>query len=97
MNIAQHATNILEAWKFQDRSSLGIALESASVSCKAAQAASRLESEREEMLQSIVEHLRLLADGNQLPDPSKNSGALTLLSHLSSDARNRGYETTGNP
>ena len=84
MTIAQHATNILEAWKFEDPSSLGAALESASHAQSRQRASSNLENEQGEMLESIVEHLRRLASRNELPDAGKRNGALTLLSHLSS-------------
>ena len=83
MNVAQHAANILEAW--HNSSELGAALESAS-SLRSARPASNLESERGEMLESIVDHLRQLASRNQLPEPGRRNGALILLSHLSSGA-----------
>lgn len=91
MNIAQHASNILEAWKVRDTSGLGAALETASASCKAAPSVSRLENEKEEMLQSIVEHLRGLSSVNDLPDQSKGSGAIALLYHLSSSSQQRKF------
>jgi hypothetical protein len=84
MTIAQHATNILTAWKFDDPSGLGAALESASSAQSGQRPSSDLEHEQGEMLESIVEHLRQLASRNELPDPGKRNGAVTLLSHLSS-------------
>ena len=89
MNIAQHASNILEAWKVRDTSGLGAALETASASCQRAPSVSRLENEREEMLQSIVEHLRGLSSANDLPDQSNGSGAIALLYHLSSSSQQK--------
>jgi len=86
MTIAQHATNILDAWKVQDGSVLGAALESASNPRAGRYFASRLESEQGEVLESIVDHLRALASRNELPRPAGRSGALALLSHLSSTA-----------
>ncbi|HEY7211872.1 MAG TPA: hypothetical protein VH477_16490 [Bryobacteraceae bacterium] len=83
MNVAQHASNILEAW--HNSSKLGAALESAS-GFKMNRPVSNLESERGEMLESIVDHLRQLASRNELPEPGRRNGALTLLSHLSSGA-----------
>ena len=84
MNSAQHASNILEAWRYMDRSGLGTALDRAAASFGGTQSISRFESEREEMLQSIIEHLRGLSSTNALPDCAGGSGAVTLLSHLSS-------------
>ncbi len=87
MNTARHASNILEAWRYRDDCGLGTALERAAASYTDSEAGSHFESEREEMLQSIVEHLRGLSRTNTLPEYSRGSGAVTLLSHLSSEAR----------
>ncbi len=89
MNTAQHAGKILEAWSFADRSSLDDALDGASVSCSSVRSISRFEFEKQEMLQSIVEHLRNLESHGELPECSQGSGAMTLLCHLSS---NLGHE-----
>jgi len=83
MNTAQLANNILAAWKYQDRSGLGTAIDNALTSCKTGSSTSGVESEREEMLQCIAERLRTLANRDELPVASKGSGALALLSHLS--------------
>ena len=98
MTTAQHANNILDAWRFQDHSTLGAALESASNSRVVP--TSGLESERGELLESIVEHLRKLSSQDQLPAAAGRNGALALLSHLSSpanaarvDAFNQGGKT----
>lgn len=85
MNVAQHASNILDAW--HNAPSLEAALESASHARIATRPDSNVESERGELLESIVDHLRLLASRNELTDPAKRNGALTLLSHLSAGAR----------
>ncbi len=85
MNAAQHASQILQAWKFRDVSNFETALDSAFASCAAPRPHSHLESEREEVLQSIVEHLRAIKREGRLPEYSRVSGARTLLSHLSSD------------
>ncbi len=87
MNTAQHACNILQAWKQSDRPGLEIALNSASHSCTAATTISRLELEKQEVLESIVQHLRELDSGNISLQCSRGNGALTLLSHLSSDLK----------
>ncbi|HLH01606.1 MAG TPA: hypothetical protein VKX25_02465 [Bryobacteraceae bacterium] len=84
MTIAQHATNILDAWKLQDYSGLGAALDSASVS-RTSQKAAGIESERGEVLESIVDHLRQLANREVIPAPAGRNGALSLLAHLSLD------------
>jgi hypothetical protein len=86
MTIAQHATNILDAWKVRDVSVLGAALESASNAHAGRYSASRLENEQGEVLESIVDHLRALASRNEMPRPAGRNGALALLSHLSSTA-----------
>ena len=66
MTASQHAINILDAWKVQDQSGLGAALESASRS-RAVPASSRLESERGELLDSIVDHLGSHLKSDQVP------------------------------
>ena len=81
MNTAQHACNILQAWNRSDRPGLEIALNSAWISCSAPESISRLEFEKQEVLESVVEHLR----SNNSLQCSRDNGALTLLSHLSSD------------
>jgi len=86
MTIAQHASNILEACKFDGQRGLGAALDSASRSGAGEGAASGWESERSELLESIVDHLRQLASRNEVPNSTGRSGALALLSHLSSTA-----------
>ncbi len=84
MNSAEHAGEILQAWRFHDRSGFTTALDSAFVSCTAVRSISRFESECREVLQSVVEHLRTLDNRGEFPDHSKGSGASALLSHLSS-------------
>lgn len=85
LTASQYAMNILDAWKAQDQSGLGAALEAAS-SLRAVPASSRLESERGELLESIVDHLRRLSSQDQHPAASGSSGAMALLAHLRSNA-----------
>lgn len=87
MNAAHYAGKILEAWKAQDISKFQTALNRASVLCTSSRPLSHLESERAEVLQSIVEHLRKInCDGN-LAEYSRRSAAWALLSHLSLDCK----------
>jgi hypothetical protein len=82
MDTAQHAGNILEAWRFRDLSKFNAALDGASQTCSGGVSVSLLEAEREEMLQSIVEHLRRY----DIPQQFENllsCAAFTLLHHLS--------------
>ena len=87
MNAAQHAGKILEAWKVQDISNFQTALNRASASWTSSRPHSHLESERAEVLQSIVEHLSAVNREGKIPEYSRTSGARTLLSHLSSDSK----------
>jgi len=95
MNAAQHADQILKAWEFRDAPKFETALESAFASCKTSRPLSHLESEREELLQSIVEYLRNINREGNLVEYSRRSGAWTLLSHLSSDYKPK-EESGGN-
>lgn len=87
MNAAQHAGQILQAWKFKHVSNFETALNRASASWPTSGPPSQLESERAEVLQSIVEHLRAVNREGKLPEYSRGSGARTLLSHLSSNSK----------
>ena len=71
MDTAQHAGNILEAWRFRDLSRFNAALDEAFRACMGGIPVSRLEAEREEILQSVVEHLR----GTTVPSNWKTSQA----------------------
>lgn len=86
MDTAQHAGNILKAWRFRDLSKFNAALDGASQACSGSVPVSLLEAEREEMLQSIIEHLRRY-DGLQQFEKFSSYAAFTLLHHLS-DSRN---------
>jgi hypothetical protein len=82
MDTAQHAGNILEAWRFRDLSRFNAALHEAFRACMGGIPVSRLEAEREEILQSVVEHLRGYNGSQQLENFS-SCAAVTLLRHLS--------------
>ncbi len=83
MNTSQHACNILKAWQLKNLPIFNIALDLALNDCKAPVSDSLLESERKEMLESVLEHIRQGCSSEQLPDYS-NAAAITLLRHLSS-------------
>ncbi len=97
MNAAQCAGQILQAWKLRDVSNFETALDSASASCTASRPLSDLESEREELLQSVVEHLRAINREGKLAGHSRLSGAWTLLSHLSSDSKPKEESESNSP
>jgi hypothetical protein len=87
MNVAQHAEQILAAWKRADAVSFEAELNDAMHSCQRATSANHLESEQREVLESVVERLRLIR-----PQPGKKAAAhcspqsinagFTLLEHL---------------
>ena len=85
METAQHAGQILQAWKTADRPRLVTALDSASQTCNTIRSLSRLEFEQQEILESVVQHLLHLNCNDQVPQYASGNGALVLLSHLSSD------------
>ena len=85
MDIAQHADQILQAWKVEDDPSMQAALHSALGSCSGVRTASLLDQERRQLLQTVAEHLQSLGNKGSLPAFSKRSGAQTLLHHLRSD------------
>jgi hypothetical protein len=89
MNVAKHAEQILAAWKRADAVSFEEELNHAMHSCQRATPANYLESEQREVLESVVERLRLIrsqrsdtatAAGPYSPQ-SLNAG-FTLLEHL---------------
>jgi hypothetical protein len=82
MSTAQHAENILEAWKDKNLSNFTAALDEALAVCGTTLPPSRLEAERAEMLQSIVENLQKRNDPERLPEYSR-CAAIVLLRHLS--------------
>jgi hypothetical protein len=60
MNVAQHAGKILDAWNTADPVTFELELESALHSCNRAAPVERLESEQQEVLQSVIERLQLM-------------------------------------
>ncbi len=84
MNAALHAEAILEAWKAADPSKLETALLDASLPAPHDPTDCHLDEERQELLETIVENLSVLAHTGVLPKYSQIRGSLTLLRHLSS-------------
>jgi hypothetical protein len=93
MNTARHAEAILEAWMFADQSRLETALKSASPSASDAHAGSRLDEERKELLETIVEELNALTLEGALPEYSQIRGAVSLLRHLGSTREQNRIQT----
>jgi len=90
MNAAQHAEQILAAWKRADPVSFDRELSDALQSCQRAQTANYLENEQREVLASVVERLRLVrpplsgasaARAEPCTAQSLHAG-FTLLEHL---------------
>ena len=81
MNTAEQAERLLQAWTIADRTSLNQALKVAYNSCQTAHPISQFERERQEVLQSIVEHLRCL-NNSDAHLALESCGAFTLLRHL---------------
>ena len=60
MNVAQHAGKILAAWNTADPVTFELELQRALHSCHRAAPVERLESEQQEVLQSVIERLQLM-------------------------------------
>ena len=60
MNVAQHAEQILAAWKRADAVSFEEELNAAMRSCERAEPVNYFESEKREVLASVVERLQLI-------------------------------------
>ena len=90
MNVAQHAEQILAAWKRADPVSFAQELDDALCSCQRTEAANYLESEQREVLASVVERLRLVRPerGGLTVTPAERCtpqglhAGFTLLEHL---------------
>jgi hypothetical protein len=87
MNIAQHAERILAAWYVADPERFETELESALHCCQKKASNNILEMEQQELLESVVLHLR--SDSQTRRDQKRTSSAQTvsaglkLLQHLS--------------
>jgi hypothetical protein len=90
MNVAQHAEQILAAWKRADPASFEQELNDAVRSCQRAEPANYFESEQREVLVSVVERLQLLrpqrngmkaAEAERCTPQSLHAG-FSLLEHL---------------
>jgi hypothetical protein len=89
MNVAQHAEQILAAWKRADAISFEAELNHAMSSCQRATPANHLESEQREVLESVVERLRLISPRRGVAatpaassSPQSLNAGFTLLEHL---------------
>jgi hypothetical protein len=89
MNVAQHAEQILAAWKRADPASFEQELNEALQCCQRAEPANYFETEKREVLESVVERLRLIRpqrSGSAMAEDrctaqSLNAG-FSLLEHL---------------
>jgi hypothetical protein len=86
MNVAQHAEQILAAWKRADAISFEAELDHALNSCQRATPANHLECEQREVLESVVERLRLIRPQRGIAavpcSPQSLHAGFTLLEHL---------------
>ena len=90
MNVAQHAEQILAAWKRADPASFEEKLNDAMLSCQRAEPVNYFESEQREVLASVVERLRLIRPQRSgLPKveqdfctPQSLHAGFSLLEHL---------------
>jgi hypothetical protein len=92
MSISQHAKRILAAWNVADSESFERELEAALNSCRNTTAANLMEIEQQELLETIVERLRLIhssqstnpAEGRKKSaSPQGLNAGFALLQHLS--------------
>jgi hypothetical protein len=84
MNTARYAKEILNAWQIGDWNALRDALARALQMLRKVKSISRLDQEREEMLQSVISELQQLDRQHSLPTFTEASGTAVLLEHLSS-------------
>jgi hypothetical protein len=94
MNVAQHAEQILAAWKRADPTSFEQELNDAMRCCERAEPANYFESEQREVLVSVVERLRLIrsqqsgnyAAAEECCSPQTLHAGFSLLEHLRQSA-----------
>lgn len=87
MNVAQHADQILAAWKRADATSFEHELNDAMRSCQRAEPANYFESEQREVLVSVVERLRQMrpqrtTSASDCCTPQSLHAGFSLLEHL---------------
>ena len=88
MNVAQHAEQILAAWKRADATSFEEKLNDAMRCCQRAEPANYFESEQREVLASVVERLQLIrphVNAGAQPascSPQSLRAGFSLLEHL---------------
>ncbi len=91
MNTAQHAGRILSAWQTANHPALLDALNGARKSCNGIRFMNRFESEKQEVLACVVEHLETLDLKKATTGGRCMTGAAALLAHLSSDSVEEGF------
>lgn len=84
MNAAQHAEQILAAWKRADAASFEQELNDAMRSCQPVEPANYFESEQREVLVSVVERLRLIR-------PQTNGTAATTAERCTPQSLHAGF------
>jgi hypothetical protein len=89
MNVAQHAEQILAAWKRADATSFEHELNDAMRCCQHTDPVNYFESEKREVLASVVERLQLIRpqrNGSQIAvdqcSPQSLHAGFSLLEHL---------------
>jgi len=90
MNVAQHAEQILAAWKRADAASFEEKLNDAMRCCQGGAPANYFESEQREVLASVVERLQLIRPYRGAPkkveedccSPQSLHAGFSLLEHL---------------
>jgi hypothetical protein len=102
MNVAQHAEQILAAWKRADATSFAEKLDDAMLSCQRAEPVNYCESEQREVLLSVVERLRLMRPqrngapqaGQDYCSPQSLHAGFSLLEHLRQRKQDRVIENS---
>jgi hypothetical protein len=84
MNVAQHAEQILSAWKRADAVSFEEKLNDALLSCQRSEPINYFESEQREVLTSVVERLQLIRS-------QKNGAGRTSESQCSPQSLHAGF------
>ncbi len=84
MNVAQHAEQILAAWKRADATSFEYELNDAMRCCQRAEPANYFESEQREVLASVVERLQLIR-------PQRGGSSRTVADQCSPQSLHAGF------
>jgi len=86
VSVAQHAENILAAWKLSDQVRLESEIRNAVLCCETRSNVSRFDSEQREVLQAVAEHFRSLQRDSRLFTAECRAG-FVLLHHLADSKR----------